>query len=325
MIHAHRQTDAPWCIVVADAAGPFWRSRETKNWAPVQYSGFGQPTTMLQKTLHRAARLSAARHILVTTAEGHRLHWEGPLWYVRPEHRFVSACPGWSALTTASAALWIAARAPLAKVTILPARCYVSDEWTLTVALHRALYERPLVVDDIITLGMATDESAIDEEYLLTDASDGGLASSVTVSSLLTQKQPLIASNIFIGYASTFAALFYACWPTLTHALLRQLANSPSQHGEQRVPPNLLRDAQREAPRLFWERPLWNAQQLFRVRPCGWSGLRSRRAILQVACPKRNVPGLTSTDHIVRTRAANGEGCGAACAFDADGTAPGSR
>jgi hypothetical protein len=305
MCDPHRRTNAPWCMVVADAAAPTWRIPEKKRWAPAQYCGFGQPTTMLQKALHRAIRVSEAGHVLVTAAEAHRLHWEGPLWYVRPEQRFVSACPGWSALTTASAVLWIAARAPFAKVTILPARCYVADEWTLTVALHRALHERPLVVDDIVTLGMTTDESAIDEDYLMTRTSDGGSTSRVAVSSSdsrrgatreFARRGALIASDIYIGYASTFAALFYKCWPILTHALLRQLANSLNRHGEKRIPPSLLQDALREAPRLFWDCPPWNAQQIFRVKPCGWSGLRSKRAILRVACPKSTAADLRAAD-----------------------------
>ena len=128
---------------------------------------------MLQKALHRAVRVSQAARVLVTTAEIHRSYWQGALWYVRPEHRFVSALPGWSALTTASAVLWIAARDPSAVVTILPARCYVADEWALTVALHRALYERPWIDDDVVTLGMAAVEPAIDEDYLMVRASDG--------------------------------------------------------------------------------------------------------------------------------------------------------
>jgi hypothetical protein len=99
----------------------------------------------------------------------------------------VSACPGWSAITTASAALWIAARAPFARVAILPARCYVADEWTLTVALHRALYERPLVVDDIVTLAMTIPELVIDEHCLMTHSVDAGTTGSITVSLLDSQ------------------------------------------------------------------------------------------------------------------------------------------
>ena len=299
MIDAHPQTNAPWCIVVADAAAPNWRIPEKRHWAPVQYCGFGQPTTMLQKALHRAIRVSGAGRVLVTAAEVHRSHWEGPLWYVRPEHRFVSVCPGWSGLTTASAVLWIAARDPFAKVTILPARCYVADEWTLTVALHRALYERPLVVDDIVTLGITTNELALDEDYLMTHTSDGELTSSVTISSLhsrrwatreLARRDALIASDIYIGRASTFATLFYDYWPILTRALLRQLPNSLDRRSEKRISPDLLEDALGETPRLFWDHPPWNAQQIFEVEPCGWSGLRSKRAILRVARPERSIP-----------------------------------
>jgi hypothetical protein len=166
----------------------------------------------------------------------------------------------------------------------------------LTVALHRALYARPLVVNDIVTLGMTTYESLLDEDCLMTHTVDDGTTSRITVSSLdsqrsamreLPRKRALVASDIYIGGARTFAALFYKYWPKLTHALLRGLAHSPNGRGEKRIPRDLLQDALREAPRLFWDRPPWIAQQILRVKPCGWSGLRSKRAILRVACPKR--------------------------------------
>jgi mannose-1-phosphate guanylyltransferase len=250
---------------------------------------------MLQKALHRAVRVSQAARVLVTTAEIHRSYWQGALWYVRPERRFVSARPGWSALTTASAVLWIAARDPSAVVTILPARCYVADEWALTVALHRALYERPWIDDDVVTLGMAAVEPAIDEEYLMVRASDGRPTGTVPVASEelwvaeeIEGRGAFIASGIYIGYAGTLAMLLYEHWPTLTHKLLRQLAGSRNGFGEWRVPPKLAREALREAPQQFWDRPPWVAEQVFRVKPCGWSGLRSTRAIARIARSNRN-------------------------------------
>ncbi len=173
-------TDRPlspsrWCIVVADAAGPEWLVPDDSHaqWAPVQYCGFGEPTTMLQKALHRAGRISHATRVVVTVAEAHRSRWQQALWFTRPEHRFVSEFSGWSSLTTAAAVLSIAARAPDALVTILPARCYVADEWTLTVALHRALSERTFPVDSIVTLGMVGVDTDVDENYLLLGASHG--------------------------------------------------------------------------------------------------------------------------------------------------------
>jgi mannose-1-phosphate guanylyltransferase len=295
---SHFETHARWCIVVADAAGPTRRVPEQSrsNRVPIQYCGLGEPTTMLQKALHRAVRLSAAARVLATAAEAHRMHWQGALWCVRPEHRFVSECPGWSALTTASAVLWIAARAPSALVTILPARCYVADEWTLAVSLHSALYELPLAVDDVVTLGMTTTESVIDEDSMTLCASVGRPTGTVPVSrsdprsssaEASAQRRALIASGIYIGYAGTLAMQLYKYWPGLTHELLRQLAGAPEKCGERRVPPSLAREALLAAPRAYWDCPPWVARQVFRVNPCGWSGLRSTRAIERIACPQR--------------------------------------
>src|ERR1700737_3814747 len=101
MTSARPESHSRWCIVVADAAGPEWPVREGINalWAPVQYCGLGAPTTMLQKALHRAGRISHAARVMVTAAEVHRSHWQHAFWFMRTEHRFVSEFPGWSFLT----------------------------------------------------------------------------------------------------------------------------------------------------------------------------------------------------------------------------------
>jgi hypothetical protein len=175
------------------------------------------------------------------------MHWQCGLWCVRPEHRFVSERPGWSALTTTSAVLWIAARAPSAVVTILPARCYVADEWNLAVALHHALYERPLTVDDVVTPGDDHTESEIDEDCLTPCASVGGPTGTVPVSRSdprswsaegSARRRALIASGIYIDRGA-----------------------------ERRVPPNLAREARGTAailgsstvgsPASIWSKPLW--------------------------------------------------------------------
>jgi mannose-1-phosphate guanylyltransferase len=112
MIEPRPQTHSRWCIVVADAAAPDWMVSEgTEHSAPVQYCGLGEPTTMLQKALHRARRIAPTTRILVTAAEAHRSHWQPALWFMPTEHRFLSESPGWSSLTTAAAVLSIAARA----------------------------------------------------------------------------------------------------------------------------------------------------------------------------------------------------------------------
>lgn len=264
--------------------------------APVQYSGFAEPTTMLQKALHRARRIARANRILVTAAEVHRSHWQPALWFIPPEHRFVSESPAWSALTTAAAVLSIAARVPSAAVTILPARCYVEDEWTVTVALHTALSNMAEAADGVVTLGMAGGASEVDEDYLLVDeAADGRPIVPVSVTARrpldwvarhLVSRGALVASGIFIGHADVLAAVLYKYWPKPTHQLLRHLARSFAAGVENRLPAVLVEEALRAAPQSFWQHPPWMPLRALPVAHCGWSSLRSGRAIDQILAPQ---------------------------------------
>jgi hypothetical protein len=89
MTDARPLTPSRWCIVVADAAGPEWLVPDDSRaqWTPVQYCSLGEPTTMLQKALHRAGRISHATHVVVTVAEAlaleashvaPRMSWDRP-------------------------------------------------------------------------------------------------------------------------------------------------------------------------------------------------------------------------------------------------------
>jgi len=290
-----------WCIVVADAAGPAWRVPDDSHGqsAPVQYCGLGEPTTMLQKALHRAARITHARRVVVTVAEAHRSRWQQALWFTRPERRYVSEFPGWSSVTTAAAVLSIAARAPDALVTILPARCYVADEWTLTIALHRALSERSFLADGIVTLGMVGADADVDENYLLLGASNGRPAVAVTgiaqrpvdcVARHLVRRGALVASDIYIGCASRLALQLSKYWTAVTRSRLGQFMNSTTPGIENRIPPSLAREVLRVAPGMSSDRPPWIPLRALRVAHCGWSGLRSPRAIERIVASQTN-PG----------------------------------
>lgn len=289
-----------WCIVVADAAAPERVVSEDHEAqvapAPVQYCRFEEPATMLQKALHRARRIARANRILITAAEVHRAHWQPALWFIPAEHRFVSESPGWSSLTTAAAVLSIAARVPSAAVTILPARCYVDNEWTLTVALHTALSNMACAADGVVTLGMTGGASEVDEDYLLVDEPPNGgpiVPVSVTarrpmdwVARHLAGRGALVASGIFIGHADALAAVLYKYWPKPTHQLLRHLARSFAAGVENRLPAALVEEALRAAPQSFWKHPPWLPLRALRVAHCGWSSLRSGRAIDQILAPQ---------------------------------------
>jgi mannose-1-phosphate guanylyltransferase len=299
MTDARPMTPSRWSIVVADAAGPEWLVADDSHaqWAPVQHCGLGEPTTMLQKALHRAGRISHATRTVATVAEAHRSRWQQALWFTRPEHRYVSEFPGWSSVTTAAAVLSIAARAPDALVTILPARCYVADEWTLTLALHRALSERTILADGIVTLGMVGADTDVDENYLLPGASKGQPTVAVSgiaqrpmesVARNLVRQGALIASDIYIGHASTLALLLSKYWTAATHTLLEHLTSSTTPGVENRIPPSLAREALRVAPRMSRDRPPWIPLRALRVAHCGWSGLRSPRAIERIVASQAN-------------------------------------
>ena len=252
---------------------------------------------MLQKALHRAGRISHATRTVVTVAEAHRSRWQQALWFTRPEHRYVSEFPGWSSVTTAAAVLSIAARAPDALVTILPARCYVVDEWTLTIALHRALSEGTILADGIVTLGMVGADADVDENYLLPGASNGQPTVAVSgvaqrpvewVARNLVRKGALVASDIYIGRASTLALVLSKYWTAVTHMLLEHLTSSTTPGAENRVPPSLAREALRVAPGMSRGRPPWIPLRALPVAHCGWSGLRSPRAIERIVTSQTN-------------------------------------
>jgi hypothetical protein len=182
MTNARPLTPSRWCIVVADADGPEWLVRDDSHaqWAPVQYCSLGEPTTMLQKALHRAGRISHATRVVVTVAEAHRSRWQQALWFTRPEHRYVSDFPG------------------------------------------------------------------------------------------------------------TLALLLSRYWSAATHTLLDHLTSSIMPGVENRIPPSLTLEALHVAPRMSWDRPPRIPLRVLRVAHCGWSGLRSPRAIERIVASQSN-------------------------------------
>jgi mannose-1-phosphate guanylyltransferase len=321
MTDSSARTPTRWCIVVTDALAPDWPvgGETDAQSAPVQFCGIGEPTTMLQKALHRARRISHANRILVTGAEVHRAHWQPALWFTRTEHRFVSESPGWSSLTTAAAVLSIAARDPSAAVTILPARSYVADEWTLTVALHTALTKMSSVGDGVVTLGMESGGSEVEEDYLmLRDQPERRLMIPVSgtarrpldwVAQHLVARGALVASGIYVGRAEVLVARLYKYWPKLTHQLARNLTRAFAAGVENRLAPDLVDEALRTAPQSFWKHPPWMPLRALRVASCGWSSLRSGHAIERIAAPQHDAPSvkaLPSTAHDAQPRRRSG-------------------
>lgn len=283
-----------WCIVVADDHGPEWAPMVAagKKHSPVQYSGFGGSATLLQRALHRATRVAPASQILLTALEEYREHWEPNAWFLRPEHRFVCDNRAASLLTGAAALLSIAAKSPSSVVTVLPARCHVLQEWILSEALERALTRLPGLAEGVLTLGMIDAAEGIDEDYLVAARAPVGAGFTVQgfarrptswVARHLRDNGAMIASGIMIGYAGAFTAHISKHWPGLSLKLLKLIDSAYRAGAECEVPMDLPRGIPKPVLKsLRWQPPSF-PQRAFRVRGCGWSGLKSAHSVAKVS------------------------------------------
>jgi hypothetical protein len=289
---------ARWCVVVADDHGPEWApavdggtSTHDGRQAPVQYSRLGESCTLLQRAMHRAARIAPASQVMVTALDEYREHWEPALWFVRPENRFVCENRAASLLTGAAALLSVAQSSPSNVVTILPARCFASQGWILDMALDRARSLLPGIREGAVTLGMVDIDEAVDEDYLVASRADAGGGLMVQgyarrpaawVARRLKQQGALVASGIMVGYAGVFAAHVSRCWPGLTLALMQLTHAAAAARVECEVPLSLQRGVPNPVLRsLRWSPPAF-AQRALRVGGAGWSGLKSPRAVARI-------------------------------------------
>ena len=283
----------PWCIVVADDHGPAyvpWVAGAAKT-SPVQYCGFGEPTTLLQRALHRAKRIAPSAQIVVTVREENRERWEPALWFIRPEHRFVSDSGVTAPLTTAAALLSIAADSLANVVTVLPARCYVANESILVAALNQLQAILPRIPEGAGTLGMIDIEDGIDEDYLVPFDTSVGPGQAVRamarrpvewVARHLRRHGAMVASGILTGYARVFAMHATRHWPPgFTRSLTKVMQGAAN--GEKRLYADRYRDMTRSMLRsLRWWLPTL-PQRALRVHRCGFRGLKTARAAIRIS------------------------------------------
>jgi len=288
------QEGSRWCVVVADDHGPEWARPvdPTESSLPIQYCCLGKSGTLLQRALRRASRVAPASQILVTVDENHRELWESPLWYVRPNNRYIGDCRAASLLTTTAALLSIASESPSHIVTILPARCYVAQEWVLSDALDQALAVLPRIAEGALTLGMMDLEAGIDEDYLIASRADRtpglvvqGMARRPVwwIAKHLRRQGAMIASGIQIGYAGAFAAHIFKYWPEIAAKVKESTATAKKAGVEKEIPAKLFHGMQSGVLRaLRWHPPLFQQQALC-VYQSGWSGLQSARASARIS------------------------------------------
>jgi hypothetical protein len=289
-----RISSAPWAIVVADDHGPASGLPQAGegHLAPVQYCLLNGRRTLFQDALHRAMRVAPASQVLVTAQDAYRVYWEPALWAIRPEHCFVSTESGMSWLTTAAAILAIAYRAPDSIVTLLPGRCFVSHESVLTEAIDKALALLPIVPEAVISLGMQDLDGGIDEDYLVPLKGEREFLQPLLgvarrpipwIAHYLRSEGALVASRVTCSYARTLAAHISLVWPGLASRLLEHILADAQRRAEggvrMQVPGGLPRAMLRSR---HWYPPAL-PQRALRVTACGWSGLRTGRAVARIS------------------------------------------
>jgi mannose-1-phosphate guanylyltransferase len=280
-----------WCIVVDDDHGPGWPMGSEMGRSPVQYNRLDREATPLQRALHRAASIVPASQVLLTTLEEYRDCWEQVAWFIRPYRRFIGDNRWASHLSAAAAMLSVATRSPSSVVTIMPARCYVADEWILRRALRQAVAELPRIPEGVVTLGMLDIDDGLDENYLIVSPPRYGCGLNIDgyarrpvawVARHLKSQGALVASGIMIGYAGVFAEHISKTWPGISNQLA-QLSKGAEIAGEEcDVPSSLNRQIPKSVLRaLRWQPPTFR-QRVLRVSRCGWSGLSSPQSVARM-------------------------------------------
>jgi hypothetical protein len=106
----------------------------------------------------------------------------------------------------------------------------------------------------------------------------------------------MVASGIMIGYAGVFAAHISAQWPGLTLKLNRLTAAAVAVAEECEVPSSLQRGVPNTILRTLRCHPPTLAQRVFRVSHCGWSSLKSPRAVARVSTFMANSADVPHSD-----------------------------
>jgi mannose-1-phosphate guanylyltransferase len=255
---------------------------------PIQYCRLDREATPLQRALHRAASIAPPSQILLTALEEYRDCWEQTAWFIRPYRRFIGDNRWASHLSSAAAMLSVAARSPSSVVTIIPARCYVTDEWILRRAFGRAVAELPAIPEGVVTLGMLDIDDGLDENYLIVSPPRFGRGLSIDgyarrpvawVARHVKSQGALVASGIMIGYAGVFAEHISRTWPGISNQLAKLSEAAEIASEECDVPSSLNRQVPKSILRaLRWQPPAFS-QRVLCVSRCGWSGLNSPQSV----------------------------------------------
>ena len=163
------RTSKSWCIVVADDHGPEYvpSIAGSAKESPVQYCGFGEPTTLLQRALHRAKQIAPTAQIMVTVREENRV----ALGTRSMVHSFGAAfCLRFSfdvLVDDGGGAVVDCGGFSLERGDYFAGALLCGRRMDIVRRLHRLHAMLPRIPEGVGTLGMIDIDDGIDEDYLV--------------------------------------------------------------------------------------------------------------------------------------------------------------
>src|SRR5262245_34156446 len=163
-------TQNTWAIVLAAGEGSRLSTLTTDRSGvvvPKQYCSLLGGATLLEDALHRASQVVPGERVTTIVAQGHQRWWHG-LRSSMADRLIVQPANRGTAHGILLALLHILERDPAARILFLPSDHYVSDEYTLTVAMEGAL---AMDVDEsLVLLGITPEEPDPELGYIVQGA-----------------------------------------------------------------------------------------------------------------------------------------------------------
>ncbi len=172
------QGQADWAIVLAAGRGSRLRALtrdDAGREVPKQFCSLDGGPTLFEQALARAAAVTAPERVVAVLAEEHRALWEPQVGRLAPENRVVQPENRGTAVGLLLPLLAVLARAPEARLVVLPSDHYVRHEGVLETALLEALDTVGRAASRVVLLGITPDEAVSDYGWILPAPGTGRL------------------------------------------------------------------------------------------------------------------------------------------------------
>jgi mannose-1-phosphate guanylyltransferase len=164
-----------WALVLAAGEGSRLRALTTKSCGtavPKQFCSLNGGRTLLEDAVLRAGRLIQRERVCTIVAQQHREFWTDRFAQLLPRNVIVQPRNRGTAIGILYPLLQIASRDPKARVLVLPADHYVSDEASLRKSMRIALQGVETDPQSVVLLGIQPDRTDPDLGYILPGTRD---------------------------------------------------------------------------------------------------------------------------------------------------------